>query len=38
LQEDGTRLAGEYQKQIWIEPFFKGLEFESGKVTVYKVG
>lgn len=38
LQEDGTRLAGEYQKQIWIEPFFKGLEFENGKVTVYKVG
>lgn len=39
LQEDGTRLAGEYQKQIWIEPFFKGVELEGGgKTTIYKVG
>ncbi len=36
-QEDGSRLPGEYQKQIWIEPFFKGIEFEKGKTTVYKV-
>lgn len=37
LQEDGTRLPGEYQKQIWIEPFFKGSGDETGKGAVFEV-
>jgi len=36
LQEDGTRLPGEYQKAIWIEPFFKGAGEMKG--AVYEVG
>lgn len=35
---DGTRTPGTHQENIWIEPFFKGIELEEqSKTTIFEV-
>jgi hypothetical protein len=38
IDKDGLAVPGEYQKLVWIEPYYKGLEFnEENRKTVYRV-